>query len=1025
MKTFFGFFAKRNLLAYLITLLFIILGISTLLTIKRDAFPEVQFGEVIITTSYPGASPEDVELKVTNEIEKELKEVTGIKRYSSLSMENVSFIHIVIEPNEKDQDKVVREIREATSRVTDLPSEVTESPLVSELTTSVFPMVELGITGNLPYRELREIAKRFEKKLENVPGVSKVERFGYLAREIKIEVSPKEMNKHEVTLGRIIEAIKNRNVRATGGSFESYTSEKNIVTLAQFREPFEVKDVIVRTTFSGPLIKIKDLAIVTDGFEEEKVMSRVNGQSAISFVAYKSEPADIIRTVGLINNLVKDEQQYLPKGVTLITSDDRSTHVRKSFSIVMTNGAIGLALVFVVLAIFLNFRLAFWVALGIPVTVLGVIFLLPVFDSYLDTITLTAMVIVLGIVVDDAIIISENIYQKYEQGLSPEDAAIEGITGVFKPVVTTVLTTVVVFTPLFFMPGMLGKFVYVIPLVITLALFISLIESSLALPAHLVHGLKKRKRTQDSGVSTSSVFDSLRTKYKKIVYAFLHFRYLLILLFFLVLGGALFYAYKYMDFVLFPSSTADRFIILIETPPGTSLKATSDKASEIEKLVSQLDKEELDSFLLRVGTFGDIGSSERENNAALLVALTPFSGRERVADEIVEELRAKTDQLKGFQRIRYQIDAGGPPVGKPIMVRVVGSDEKLRNKLAADLVTFIESIEGTKDLDRNDKAGKQQVEIKLKYDKLARLGISVADVAQSVRIAYDGEVVTNVRYGNEDVDFRVIFQEQVRKTPEDLKELTLPNKNGRLTPLHQVATFKSGIGPSNLNHYKGERSITVTGDVDKEVTTPLKVSAAIKEHFDLHRDYPGMQLLVGGEAEESEQSMNDLFAILGIAALGIYFLLILLFNSLWQPLLVMIAIPFGVIGVIVGFSLHNEALGFLAMTGVIGLAGVVVNDSLVLVNHINELKQTNPEKNIKELVAQGTSNRLRAIVLTTVSTVVGLLPLAYGIGGSDPYMSPMALALGWGLLFATPLTLILLPCLYVIGNDVGRMLKRA
>ena len=1022
MKALFRFFAERSLLAYIITLLIVILGVSSLITIKRDSFPSVEFGEVLITTSYPGASPEDVELKVTNEIEEEIKEVSGIKRYQSWSMENVSLVHIIVDPDEKDSDKVVREIREAVSRVTDLPTEVTDSPLVSELTTSSLPMIEIGLTGELPYRELREVARRLQKKLENIPGISKVERFGYQAREIKVEISPDKLETYDISLSQVIAAIKKRNIRASGGSFESYTSEKNIVTLAQFREPIEVKDVIVQATFDGPLVKISDLAIIKDGFEEEKILSRVDGQSAISLIAFKTESADIIRVVDSIKTFINSETEFLPEEVKILISDDRSTYVRNRFEIVSTNGLIGLVLVLTVLTLFLNFRLAFWVALGVPITILGVIFLLPMFNTYLDSVTMTAMVLVLGIIVDDAIIISENIYRQSELGLSASDAAVEGIHGVIKPVLTTIFTTLVVFAPLFFMPGMLGKFVYVIPLVITLALFVSLAESTLALPAHLKSGLKRHPiNTQKNRFQ---LFDVLRNGYLKKLNTILRYRYLLIGGFVTVLAGSIFYAVNFMDFVLFPSSTADRFLILIETPNGTSLKATSDRTRQIEELIAELDKNELDSYLTRVGSFGEIGSSERENNAALLVALTPFANRDRTADQIITELRSKIDKLQGFEKLSFVIDSGGPPVGRPIMFRVVGSDDVMRKKLSDDLYDLLNQIEGAKDIDRDDKPGKHQVEIKLDYEVLARVGISVADVAQNVRIAYDGEVVTNVRYGDEDVDFRVIFQESVRKNPDYLKKLLLPNKSGHLTSLDKVASFANAPGPANIHHFKGERAIMISGDIDKNITTPLKVSEEVLSHFNVDRDYPGTQLVVGGEAEESEKSLNELFIIMGIAILGVYFLLVLLFNSIWQPFLVMVAIPFGFVGVVVGFAVHGDALGFLAMTGIIGLAGVVVNDALVLVNHINELRAKDPNKGIVELVAEGTSNRLRAVILTTISTVAGLLPLAYGIGGADPYMSPMALALGWGLLFATPLTLLLLPCLYLVNNDIARLFTK-
>ena len=329
LKGFFRYFVERQLLAYMITFSAILLGLTTLTTIQRDSFPRVEFGEIIITTAYPGASPEDVELKVTNEIEEELKDVSGIKRYTSWSRENLSMIHVVIEADERDPDKVVQNVREAVGRVNDLPAEVRDSPLVRELDTSVFPVIEVGISGDLPYKELRELARRFEKKLESLPGVTTVSRYGYRAREVRVEVQPQALLKHEVSLRDVVSAIGARNIRATGGSFESYTSEKNIVTLAQFQAPTEVGDVIVKTTFDGPLVRVKDLAIIKDDFEEEKVQSRMGGESVISFVAHKRSSADLIRTAGLVKDLVEQQQPLMPAGVKLLLSRDQSTD-RKS-----------------------------------------------------------------------------------------------------------------------------------------------------------------------------------------------------------------------------------------------------------------------------------------------------------------------------------------------------------------------------------------------------------------------------------------------------------------------------------------------------------------------------------------------------------------------------------------------------------------------------------------------------------------------------------------------------------------------
>ena len=396
MKSFFRFFAERHLLAWLVTIMTIMLGVSALMEIKRDIYPQVDFGMMSVMTRYPGASPEDVELNVTNKIEEELRTVTGIDNITSISMENISAIIVTLDVDASDQEEIKTEVREAVGRVTDFPVEVTESPLVVELSTAQMDVIEVGLSGDLPYRDLRELARLFEKKLKNVPGVSRLDRFGYRAREIKVEVSPGAIESYQVPMREIIAAIQGRNIRGTSGSYESYTSEKDLVTLAQFGDPLEVGEVIVRSTFEGPLITVKDLAIVKDDFEDERVLSRMNGKSAISFLVYIGENADAIRTCDAIKELVRKERESLPEGAEILYVNDESRHVRESFNVVLPNGLIGLVLVIVLLSLFLAPRIAFWVAMGIPVSMLGTLFLIPLFDVYLDTITLTGMILVIG-----------------------------------------------------------------------------------------------------------------------------------------------------------------------------------------------------------------------------------------------------------------------------------------------------------------------------------------------------------------------------------------------------------------------------------------------------------------------------------------------------------------------------------------------------------------------------------------------------------------------------------------------------
>jgi multidrug efflux pump subunit AcrB len=1009
------------MLASVFTILVILLGIGSALQIRRDLFPNVDFGQMVITTRYSGASPEDVELNVTDPIEEELKTVSNIDEITSYSMENMSIVVATIDVDVSDKEEIKSDIREAVARVTDLPEEVTEAPLVTEISSEILPVIRVGVAGNRPYAELREVARLLKKKLENTQGVARVEESWYLDREIRVEISPEQMRKFQIPLEQIARAIRQRNIRATGGAFDSFTSEKNLVTLSQFRDPAEVGDVVVQTTFEGPIIKVNDLGIVKDTFEEPRIISRVNGVPAITLSVLKKKSADIIRTDDAVKKLISVERELLPEGVEILLTEDESYYVRNRFSVVLTNGAMGLGLVLVLLALFLNLRTAFWVALSIPVTLLGVVFLLPIAGAHMDVIGLTAMLIVIGIIVDDGIIVAENIIARRERGDPPLAAAANGIGEVFKPVITTMLTTFLAFAPMFFMKGVSGTFVFVIPLVISLALIISLLEVVIALPAHLVSGLRRiRPRSTERG----HWFDPIRRAFERVIYRILKLRYAFIVFSVILFSGSIWYMVNHMQFILFPSTAANVFQIYVELPVGSSIERTAEKVVAIEEAVAAIPESELASFSTMVGTHGEREPGEQSHWAMITVDLVPFAERSRTAAQIMESVRGRTDQLEGYDRITYSVDAGGPPVGRPITIRVVGSDDALRQALTDSVVSYMGAIDGVRDIDRNDKPGKEQIALEIDYAQLARLGLTVADVARTVRIAYDGEIVTSVRYGEEDVDFRLTLEKEEAGSFRELGELLVPNNQGRLIALESVTRFVTQPGPSTYYHFDGERTTTVTADLEENVTSPIQVTGEVTSYFDLNRDWPGMRFEIGGEAEETAESFQSLYIAFGIAVVAIYLVLVLLFNSTGQPFIVMVAIPFGIIGVIIAFAVHGEPLGFLALMGLVGLSGVAVNDSLVMVSHINTLREQKPGEPVLRVIALGAANRLRPIIMTTLTTVVGLIPLVYGIGGSDPFIAPMALALGYGLLFATPLTVAFVPCIYAVRVDILTIIEK-
>lgn len=1024
MKSVIRFFANQATLAYVLTFLIVFLGVSALTVIQRDNFPSVDLLEMTVTTRYPGASPEDVELNVTNEIEEELKEVDGIDRYTSFSMENISIIHIWIDREMRDPNKVKTDIRDAVSRVSNLPVDVDEDPVVEEITTSTaIPIIEVGLTGDVPYALLRTVARRAEKALQALPGVRSITKYGYLDREIKLEIAQDALERYQISSHEIVEAIQKRNIRATGGSFESYTSEKNIVTLAEFTNPMEAAEVIVRISGGGSVIRVKDLAVLRDDFEPAKVLSRMNGKPAISFVVFKKESSDIIRTVNAVKELVADSHDQLPDGISIEYSNDKSRLVTNRLNVVISNGLIGLALVMLMLTLFLDWHSAFWVAVSIPVVLLGTIFALPVFGAFLDTIAMGAMILVIGIIVDDGIIVAENIWRFREMGKTALDAAVDGTYSVAKPVITTIVTTALAFVPMFFMTGMLGDFIYVIPLVVIIALMISLADTLFIMPAHLIsrahaHGNPETTKKRDW-------FDRCRDYFGTVLHSLLPRRYVVVGVFVGLMAAAFLYAARYMDFVLFPTQSADEFYILAELPSGSSLDLTAEKLTEVEAIVAELPSEELASYTTRIGTHGIYNLGENENWALVGVYLTPFARRERNADEIVETLRARTGELEGFEKFTYIVDSGGPPVGRPLQLRIIGSDDLQRKALAGAVVAKLSGIGGVSDIERDDKGGKDQIVVDLDYIRLAEQDLNVADVAKNLRLAYDGEIVTSVRYGDEDVDFRVILEEEARGSVEVLGNLVIPNRSGRFIKLHEVADFRVEAGPANIYHYDNERTITVSANIDKEKTTPLVATNSVLDAIDMRRDWPGMRIVSGGETQETEKSMSSLGVAFLVAAVGIYLVLILLFNSLLQPLVVMFAVPFGLIGVIFAFALHGQSLGFLAMLGVIGLVGIVVNDSLILVNLANHMRDARPGVSRNDIIVDATKHRLRPILLTSVTTVAGLLPMAYGIGGSDPFSAPMALAMGYGILLATPLTLILLPCLLLVQGDLKKLIRLA
>ena len=969
METLFRYFASRPITANVFTVAAILAGLASVLTINLSEYPSLRTGQVSIVTRYPGASPADVEANVTNRIEAEIAGVTEIDRYVSTSSEGSSVINVTIKPEIKDIDKVVQTIRDAVSRVTDLPAEILTAPLIEEETDLTFdPVITLGVSGGESYRQLREFARQTEKKLRAAPGIGKVEMNGFRAREVQIHILADKVVQYQIPLAQVVNAIAARNIRSTGGVLESYSDEKTVAMIALLQEPGDLNDVI-------------------------------------AFQIYRNEEGDIAAVADAAKQIVTREAKRA--GFKAHIAFNQSTDITAKFTIVMWNGLIGLVLVLVTLAVALHWRMAFWVSISIPVCILGAIALMPPLGLGLDSLSLAALILAIGLIVDDSIIVSESIYRCASTGMEAASASVAGLLKVFKPVLTTMTTTIIAFMPLYFMSGEF-QVIFVIPLVVSLALLLSLAETWIALPAHLIPGLSRHGGAGE----TRDRFEAARVLFCRLIKPLIRARYANMALALAALAASLWYAANEMRFTFFPTESARIVEISTEVPLGTSLEAAADINQGLDALLQAMDRTELLSFESYIAT----------PKSQFKVSLTPYNERARTADEIVEDLRKKAVKLEGMDEIRFTIDAGGPAAGDPVELRIFGNNDAVREQLAREVMENLSRVPGVKDVSNDAVFGKVQINIVLDHDWLAILELDADTVARALRLAYDGQLATSVTYGDERVYFRVLLNERFRNR-DNLSELVIRNKSGALITMNQIARLESSPGPSQINHWRGERSIVVSAEIDQSTTDASTVSHQIMNAFDM-QDYPGVRMQIGGEAEETEKAAGGLLALSAVSILGMYLMLVLLFGSTTQPLIVLSVIPFSVAAVIFALAIHGKPLSFFAAVGALGLAGVVVNGSLVLVDAINGSRRENPTRPLAETVAKAAAGRLRPILLTTVTTVAGMLPLAYGIGGTDIFMGPMALAMGYGLLFSLPITLVLVPSLYMIKEDIGRLLSR-
>lgn len=1011
------FFVRRPLFANLLTFLVLLLGIGAALGIQREAFPKVDFGIITVTTVWPGASPAEVERLVTTPLERETKGIDGVKRNNSVSVENRSLLVFELEADLDAEAKrqTIDDIKQAVENVRDLPTDA-EPPLVVEMKSTQMPIIEVNLSGT-DERVVRDAAKDLEDVLLDVDGVATVAKRGWREREVLVEVDPANLRRYHVSLTEVAAALAGRNVNLPGGKIEAEGDEWLVRAVGEFEGAADIEPVIIRANDMGGWVQVKDVARVRDALEEVTTINRAGGNRSIDLVVIKKTSADVIDLVDEVRAAVDGFKA--PDGVEMAFTNDFSIFVRRRLGIVVNNALIGLGLVVIALLLFLSPRVSFWTALGIPFSLMATLLTMQFLGMQVNLITMMGFILVIGMLVDDAVVVGENVFRHRLAGLPPEEASVRGASEVVAPIAGSVLTTMAAFAPLAFMGGIFGKFVWAIPVVVIVALAFSFVESLIALPAHIaaqggrVGTVGERKRTR---------FDAVSDAYAALVRRLLRFRYLVAVGVAGVVGLAAVLATR-MDFQLFSNEGIEQFMVRAQTAAGTPLEETERRFRRVEEAIESLPEGELDAYTAQIGIQqqdpNDPFTRRGSHYAQAMVYLTPEGSRDRTADEIVEALRAEITSLDlGFERVYFAKINPGPPVGKPISVRFAADEFETLHRLEDMAREELSKIPGIVDLESDLEAGKKELRIKVKEAAAAEAGLSASDIAASVRASFDGVVATKIRKLDEEIDVKVLFPESDRTRGRTaLRDVRIPNRQGYLVPLSAVADVEEAVGFSAIKHNDAERVVTITGDVDPAVTSSFRANQVLQPIMQERvREFPGVTVSFTGEDEDTQESFGNLAQAFVVAAALIFLIIASVFGSIWQPLLVMMTIPIGICGVIFAFYAHGKPLGFLSMMGIIALAGVVVNSTIVLVDFVNGRRAEGAS--LDDSIVEAARTRLRPILLTSTTTLLGLLPTAYGIGGRDPFVMPMALALSWGLAFSLLIATFAMPPAIRILDDV-------
>ncbi len=1031
--------------------------------LKLDLFPDVSTNLIQITTLDPTTSvAEDIERTITIPIEEELASVRGVKRIDSFSEDNFSNIFVELESSITDLDPPLNEVRQAVDKAkAKLPSTI-EPPVIEEFDIPL-PLITFTVSYPASYdpMTIRPQLERIKRRLQILPGVSSVLADGLDRREVWVEVDPHKLESAGVSIEEVADAVRRKNLNAVGGRMDASGGQRLVRLAGEIRSAGELADVPVKTS-GGRTLLLRDVATFSDTSEEPRTLGRADMRPAVTFTIVKKKGADALLTVAQCRQVFAREAELLPPEVKSRVLSDSTRFIRVRINTVAQNGFQALLLVGVLLLLTLNWRLALLVTIGIPISFAGVMLILYIGGYTINLLSLFAMIMALGMVVDDAIVIAENCYRYLQAGLSPQEAAIRGTGEVIWPVIGSVSTTVAAFLPLIWAEGIIGKFLLIVPVVVISALLFSLLQAFIVLPSHIADFVRRGRtaaeieemppargwRRLPRAVSVTyrdmrDVVDAFLgatiSVYRHLLTLALRWRYLAIggfVVMLVAVGGML--AAGLVPFKLFATDFADTIFVKAELPADFSLQQTRDAVARVEQRIAEvLPPDDLLSIITRVGARFDSTNQFLEygtNLALITVDIDEENPGCRKPSEIARSLRRIISEFPGFVSLTVQVEEGGPPVGRPVNIELSGSGFPELLAAAEAIEMKLSEIDGVFNVANDFPRGKTEYRVVVDEARAARAGVDATTVARALQGGFFGLEAGRMRWGNEEVIVRVKAAERFGNDPELLMGMRIINREGNPVDIASVATIETATGLSRVKRSNQERVVTVSADVESLITTSDQVTKAASLWMNqVLVNHPGVTAKFAGESEDTDVSVASMQFAAIVAMLLIYGLLAVISNSFLQPVVIMSVIPFGVVGVILGLIIMGEPLGLMAIMGTVALAGIVVNNSVVFVDFINRyrhdvtgkpgsLPRSQPLRISRFVrwrsILASAGTRFRPVFLTTATTTVGLANLAFFSSGQEQFLAPMAQAIIFGLLFATLITLVLIPCLYSALDDL-------